>query len=137
MWQKRQQFQKINDLKAYLYRSVHNRCMNHLLKEKQTKERLEAIPISQPLTETQYDNMVRAEMLNIIVQKIDSLPASISDVIKLHYLSGKNIHEIAAILGIPVNTVKSRRLSGIQQLRRMLPGYFSVQLLMFLINSRQ
>jgi RNA polymerase sigma-70 factor, ECF subfamily len=39
-------------------------------------------------------------------------------VIALHYLEEMTLEEVAAVLGVPVGTVKSRLAYGLNQLRR-------------------
>lgn len=69
----------------------------------------------------------RAEMSDIqgqVMDAVQSLNANQRIVIVLHYLNSLDLKEIAAILGCPVGTVKSRLHYGRENLRRKLAARY-------------
>ncbi|AIQ67327.1 sigma-70 family RNA polymerase sigma factor [Paenibacillus graminis] len=54
----------------------------------------------------------------MLMDKVKSLPYKLRQVIVLHYLQEYSQEEAAAILGIPLGTVKSRIHAALQKLRR-------------------
>jgi len=135
LWKKKENFAEIRSVKSYLYRSVYNLCITASCQFKKEEKKLDEfvrVPISE---ETCYDEIVRAELWNEIYKLLESLPPGFAEVIRLYYLEGKGVREIAAILNIPVYTVKSRRARGIQRLRKMLPGYFTFHLLLLVLTG--
>lgn len=54
----------------------------------------------------------------MLMDKVNSLPYKLRQVIVLHYLQEYSQEEAAAILGIPLGTVKSRIHAALQKLRR-------------------
>lgn len=68
------------------------------------------------LTEMQEDTGVYAEVLK--------LPEKFRTVVHLFYYEGYQVSEIAAIMGIPENTVKSHLFRARDMLRRQLKGAY-------------
>ncbi len=58
----------------------------------------------------------------LLVDLIDQLPAELAQVIALRYLEDMSQAEVAAVLGIPLGTVKSRLNRGLVLLRQDLRG---------------
>ena len=61
-----------------------------------------------------------AEETRLLAEAIQSLPASLSRVVVLHYLNGLNYAEVAGVLAVPVSTVKGRLFESRARLRREL-----------------
>jgi len=135
LWKKKEDFAEIRSVKSYLYRSVYNLCITGSYQLKKEEKKLNEMAAVQISEETCYDEIVRAELWNEIYRILESLPPGFAEVIRLYYIEGKGVREIAAILNIPVYTVKSRRARGIQRLRKMLPGYFTFHLLLFVLTG--
>ncbi|MBO7468040.1 MAG: RNA polymerase sigma factor [Bacteroidaceae bacterium] len=102
--------------KAYLYRSLANLC----IRRKQEKTNFVPYPPDKlpELIETE------AEDFEHEYQRIDLLLAEIpeeqADVIRLRFYGNKSFKEIADILGLPLTTVKSRFLYGLEKMKRKL-----------------
>ena len=126
LWKRRKSFDRFYNIKAYLYRSVHNIAVSAMRKQKATDEKIFAMPVVDTLSQTCFDNIVKAELYAEIYRLIETLPQGTAEVIRLFYFEEKDSWEIADVLNIPYNTVRSRRASGLAQLRRLLPGYFRI-----------
>jgi RNA polymerase sigma-70 factor (ECF subfamily) len=59
--------------------------------------------------------------VELLMRRVDALPASAQLVVRMHYLQEMSQQEIAAALEIPVGTVKSRLAYGLHRLRAMEP----------------
>ena len=57
------------------------------------------------------------EMVGLVRRRIDRLSPNIRPVLILHYFEGLSLGTIAAILDLPVGTVKSRLAYGLNKLR--------------------
>ena len=65
----------------------------------------------------------RGEDVQTIRRAVAGLRESHKGVIERHYLEGRNLEEIAALLGLPVGTVKRRLFEAREQLRAKLAGF--------------
>jgi len=57
------------------------------------------------------------ELIRQSTEAIDRVPAAAQIVVRLHYLEGLTLAEIAEALQLPIGTVKSRLAYGLQCLR--------------------
>jgi RNA polymerase sigma-70 factor, ECF subfamily len=64
----------------------------------------------------------RRDDIRLMQKAIDSLPVNQRIVIVLYYLNDLSLQEIAAIISVPIGTVKSRLHYGRENLRRHLEG---------------
>ncbi|HEV2121556.1 MAG TPA: bifunctional nuclease domain-containing protein, partial [Chloroflexota bacterium] len=60
------------------------------------------------------------EQARALQAALDSLPASLSQVVALHYLEGLNYQEVATVLEVPVSTVRGRLFKSRQRLQKTL-----------------
>ena len=100
----------------WAYRIATNEAMRFLAKEKRVQEREgdeEVEPVATPEEAPPFDR----EQLNAAIEE---LPARSRAAIALFYLEELPISEVAAVLEIPVGTVKSRLAYGREALRRYL-----------------
>ena len=104
----------VRDLSAYLYRSLANLCVSQLRKS----ERVRFVPIDQQTAMIATDEEDYEQDYQRIAQLLASIPDEQAEVIRLRYHGGKRFVEIAAILGLPVTTVKSRFQYGLEKIRR-------------------
>lgn len=65
---------------------------------------------------------LRHEDYNILLEKIDKLPLNQKEAIKLKYLEGYTLCEIAKIQNVEVKTIKSRLFEGRKKLKKELEG---------------
>jgi RNA polymerase sigma-70 factor (family 1) len=135
LWKKKENFTEIRSVKSYLYRSVFNLCITGSKQVKKEEKKLSEITTGEISGPTCYDKIVRAELWNEIYRTLESLPPGVAEIIRLYYIEGKGVGEIATVLNIPVYTVKSRRTRAIQRLRKMIPGYFTFHLLLLVLTS--
>lgn len=106
--------------RAWAYRIATRETFRHLRRERRWLDQirdeaaLTAIPAPPP----------REEFAPELVAQIPSLVARVSPasraVIVLYYLHELSLDEVAAVLGIPVGTVKSRLAYGLEKLRQQL-----------------
>ena len=65
--------------------------------------------------------MVRRELSGVVGKALAALPAEQRAVVELTYYYGRSYQEISAIVGCPVNTVKTRMFHARRKLRQLLP----------------
>ena len=112
----------------YLYQAVRHRCIDHLRSVKMLEKYSDEYRMLE--SEEDYCNMVvEEEVYRLVMQEIDRLPEEQRKVILLH-LEGKNNTEIAEILHISINTVKTHKARSRQQLKVRLKDLFIITVLL-------
>lgn len=123
MWRLKSNFASLNNIKAFLYITTRNNCLNYL----QYRQRQEAgrKAYEARLMEAGSDKsaelcMIEAELLQLIHQKIEVLPKKCKEIFKLTYFEGMKAGEIAKLLHISTSTVTTQRSIAIKYLREVL-----------------
>ena len=105
------------DLRAWLFTILHNQYVNdvrRLVREGNTVELGEAPQL------TVQSNAIPSLELRDLERAIHKLPEEQRSVILLVGLEGMRYEEVAAVLDVPVGTVRSRLSRGRDQLRRLM-----------------
>ncbi|MDB5262381.1 MAG: polymerase sigma-70 factor [Adhaeribacter sp.] len=120
-------------VKSYLYSTVKNASLNVLRHQKVEEKYWQTLEDALPDETSIMQLIIRAEVVSEVHRAIQTLPPACQQISRLGYLEGKNNQEIAAELGVSVNTVKTQKQRGIQLLRlRLKPEIFSLLSLLFL-----
>lgn len=128
LWENRLKFEKINDIKSYLYTMVKNGSINALKQQQKLVELDESI--SDEILEFDY-NILEEEVYPALIVALNSLPEKCKEVFELSCLQGMKYKDIAQQLAISVNTVKSQRARAIELLKEKLKDH--ADLLFFLL----
>jgi len=118
LWNKKNDFETVQNIKAFLYITVRNASLNYLKQAK--RDSLSKQQLAYPQSEKEefvLNSMIRAEVLKEILQEIERLPEQCGKVLKLGYLEGLKNQEIADMLHISVHTVKNQKARAIQLLK--------------------
>jgi RNA polymerase sigma-70 factor (ECF subfamily) len=120
-WDKCQDLTPDSSVKSYLYRSVHNTCLNQLkhakVKDAYRQHVMHFLERTAEMTvEHQDPDKLRGEIMNAI----DSLPPRCSEIFKLSRLEGLKYQEIADHLEISVKTVEVQMGKALRVLREKL-----------------
>jgi len=114
-WESSSDFENENALRAYLYLSARNQCINHFRKKQ--SEHANELHNEQIFIENNYlDEVVREETFRLLDIAIQHLPPQSKKVIELT-LKGLGNHEIAEELHISVNTIKTHKLRAYKTIR--------------------
>ena len=118
-------------LKLYIFRGIHNRCINYLKSiaisqrrfEKYTQYLLEEVELLDINTESdEYERLFSDSLENTIREAIDALALQQKQVFTLSRFHQKSYAEIATELDISINTVKTQMSRALQKLRNHLMG---------------
>ena len=77
------------------------------------------------------NRLIEEETYRIVSHAIDSLPPQSSKIIKM-CLEGKQNKEIAEILGISVNSVKTLKYNALSTLKEVLKDHFYILIILLL-----
>jgi len=108
------------NLKAYLYRMVHNWAYERFRRRKTVSLDdlpVEALRVSQESMDAALDRRWQAERLR---QALHRLPPRQAQVLMLRFLEGFSHADIAEAMGISVGAVKALQHRGVENLKRLL-----------------
>ena len=120
IWKKRTQIKIESSLKAYLYRSVTNRSLNHLRDKRNQVVEIEDkyLDVSADVEQKIYYN----ETEQIIMNEVNKLSPRCRQIFIMNRLDQMKYKEIAAELEISVKTVEHHIAKGLHILRDSLAG---------------
>lgn len=132
LWEHREIIHSFENMNAFLFTMVKNRCIDFLRKQTQMKDR--QYPISDVKEKElqlklyalqQFDElkMSEAEIENIIQDAINSLPGKCREIFILSRMEGLQYKEIAEKLHISINTVENQIAIALKKLRIKLKDY--------------
>lgn len=127
-WEHKKDFDHFNAIKAFLYTSARNKCLNHL-KHRLVKQKHESALIYELESEQFFTNhVIEEEAFNQLYSEIKALPES-SQKIMLLALKGLKNREIAKKLIISENTVKTQKKIAYAKLKEKLSPVLNAVLL--------
>jgi len=115
VWEKREGLMITHTLKSYLYRSIHNACIN-LLEHRHIKQKHVEFS-NYTLSDIQQPDVFPAELEANILAAIERLPEQCKIIFKLSRYEELRYSEIAERLGISVNTVENQVSKALKILR--------------------
>ncbi|MDL2228192.1 RNA polymerase sigma-70 factor [Bacteroidales bacterium OttesenSCG-928-K03] len=133
-WDKREQIEIHTSIKSYLYRSIHNDCMNVI---KQRKTRADYINYSVQEIDINYtDNNIITNELNVNIQNaIEKLPPRCKEVFLLSRINNLSYSEISRTMDISVGTVETQMVKALKFLRNELKDYLYLMVIWSVLNQ--
>jgi len=121
LWESRQEVVITVSIKAYIFKVVHNLCMNHLEQQKIRTQHHAAIYDELKEMESHFFNgetsLLQQELGDSIEQSVNALPPDYREVIELSRYQGLKNKVIAAHLKLPLRTIETRIYRALKQLR--------------------
>lgn len=133
LWEKRQQLDIHTSIRAFLYRAVHNACLNKLKHHKVRAAHAEEWKHTQSQEET-TDLVQAAELNDRIEEAIAGLPEQCARIFKMSRFEHLKYQEIADQLGISLKTVENQMGKALRVIRESLREFMPL-LLLFLIQQ--
>jgi len=140
LWEMRRSLHLIENMNAYLFRLIKNRCLDHLKHmvsvEKYNKTTQNTFEMEMDLklySLNQFDENILSDenIESLVMDAINSLPEKCREIFILSKVDGLKYKEISARLGISTNTVENQVSIAPRKLRIKLKSYFP--LLFFII----
>jgi RNA polymerase sigma-70 factor (ECF subfamily) len=110
-------WQEGSDLRAWLFTILHNQYVNHIRRAVREGATV-GLNESEPLLRRRPEQSRRLELRDL-ERAIGKLPDEQRTVILLVGLEGMRYEEVAAVLNVPVGTIRSRLSRGREALRRL------------------
>ena len=111
-----QQRTTIVNAKAWLYRTTLNLAIDHLRR----RPPIRAVPLASALDKADDEQHALHEEFLRLEQLLAPLPADQAVVVRLHFTDDLSMSEIAEILCLPRDTVKSRYRYAMEKLRKIM-----------------
>ncbi len=129
-WEKRQGIEIESSVRFYLFRAVHNQCMN-LQKRKKVERayRQQTILQADNLHEGQWSLFNESELRYHLDQAISKLPARCREVFEMSRFENLKNKEIAEKLGIKEKTVENQITKALKVLRKELKDFLPLFLM--------
>ncbi len=136
-WEKYNNITISTSVKAYLVRSVQNRCLNyieHSKVEKRLKQTIETESAMLNIAESNdypLGSLYEVELTSLIKQAMNSLPEQCLKIFLLSRDEELTYEEISQRLNISVNTIKTQIKIALSKLRESLKDYLPALILAF------
>jgi RNA polymerase sigma-70 factor, ECF subfamily len=133
IWEKRKTLAINTSFKAYLYRSVHNHCIQYLRHLKVVKEHSkkqeakyeEALLMNRLYFETGISKLMEKEIQELTEEVVGSLPEKTRDIFSMSRNRHQKNSEIAEKLNVTEKTVEYHISKALSILRRELKDYLA------------
>jgi RNA polymerase sigma-70 factor (ECF subfamily) len=120
LWEKREELHIQSSVKSYLYTAVKNHSLNHLKREKAM------VPVDgfnmheDDRTPSPEQVLIDNEMMVAVHGAIDKLPPQCRRIYRMKKYDGLSYSEIAEVLNISINTVKTQMKRALKSLHKQL-----------------
>jgi RNA polymerase sigma-70 factor (ECF subfamily) len=134
LWDQREKLLIHTSIKSYLYRMIHNACLNQIKQWQIQSEHKETIAQSSVVAANCVeDNVFHKELNHKIELAIATLPERCREVFLLSRMQHLSYIKIAETMQISPNTVETQIVKALKLLRIKLKDYLCIALLILLI----
>jgi RNA polymerase sigma-70 factor (family 1) len=122
LWKIRQNFESHQNIKAFLYITARNACLDCLrARQRSTGMQQEMLYLLlQQNDMTFIHDEIKADVLTQVKEKIEDLPPKCKQIFKMAFFERLKNGEIAERLGLTLQTVKNQKVRAIKLLRLAL-----------------
>jgi RNA polymerase sigma-70 factor (family 1) len=120
LYEKRKKLVITTSLKSYLYRSVKNRCLNHIKHQQVRKKHQDRMKPDKQESENLEDKIRETELEYLVSKIVDQLPPQCKRIFTMSRVSGLSNREIAEQLAISKRTVETQISNALKVLREKL-----------------
>lgn len=130
IWERHKDIKIHVSMKSYLFRSVHNHCLNHIEKQKTQEKYKKHNRLQISMREQEFSDPASDNELAVLIQKtIEELPPARKKIFQLKRDEGLKNKEIAEELNISIKTVENQMGKALHYLRNQLSDFLPVLLL--------
>ena len=119
LWEKSETIKIQTSLKAYLYQSVKNRCLNYL-RNMNVFDKHKLLYLEARLNSGEETDWIDPEWAEKVHLALDRLPIQMARILRMKYMDGEKIGKIANKMQISENTVKTHLSRGKKNLHKQL-----------------
>jgi RNA polymerase sigma-70 factor (ECF subfamily) len=115
-WEKQHLYKEVDSIEHLLFTSIKNKALNYLRNVKREENRYRNLSSPESEDPVVLNMLIEEETNQILVEAINRLPKQSAQIMRL-LLSGYENKEIALILGVSINTIKTLKYGAIRKLR--------------------
>ncbi len=120
-FKKNTDFATIDKLKGFLFITAGNAAKDFLRSQKRQREAYEEVKYLKEQEEEDFElAYIRTEAARAVRDAIDEVPGQAGQVVRMVFVEGKSLSQVAAELQIAYNTVQNHRARGLQLIREKL-----------------
>ena len=125
VWEKRETLLISSSFRAYIYRAVRNRCLNHIKHQRIERAYMDYIRHHTLITDEGVDNAREEELAKEVEEAIESLPDRCRQIFKMSRYDELRYLDIARELQLSPKTVERQMMIALEKLRRHLKHLFA------------
>lgn len=126
IWSKRENWHITSNVKSYLYTAVRNHALNFLKRDKRLLNMEEGTDYADSDIRPPDQELMDKEMATAVHNAINKLPPRCRQIYVMHRYDELKYTEIAEILSISINTVKTQMKRAMQSLSKNLTYLLSI-----------
>ena len=119
-WSIKDNFQSNNNIKAFLYITIRNQCLDYLRYRQrfnEVKKEYESHLLSASAIKQSEHLIIESDLINKIYKEVQKLPNRCREIFILTYFKGLKTKEIASVLNISESAVTTQRSLAIKYLK--------------------
>ncbi len=144
LWKKRSSLPEKLNIKAYLYQSLKNNCLNYLKRlkvqakyKKRVLDNYNDLQLNyEALLQLNFDAVSFNELLEKLNKSINQLPPKCKEVFELSRNDGLKNREIAEQLNISVKAVEGHISKALKQLKKQINTQFPSDFILYFLLAR-
>jgi RNA polymerase sigma-70 factor (family 1) len=118
LWHLHGNFQTMQNVKAFLYITTRNACLNYLRQSERASQQQQDMAYALAGNDEHLlSEITRTEVLREVHAAIESLPPQCRKIVRMSFVEGLKNHEIAEQLRLSVHTVKNQKVRAIYLLK--------------------
>ena len=121
LWKHRDQFETVEKLKAFLYITARNRCLDYIKLRKARETDIKTIQyLAQKEWEDTENRIIKADILRSVYYRIELLPKKQKMIFKMLYWENLSFREIGERLNMTPANIRMHKSLAIKNLRALL-----------------
>lgn len=121
LWRLHENFETMQNIKAFLYITTKNACLNFLKQSERTaKNQSELVYTLAKKEDHVLTEITKVEVLREVHAAIESLPPQCRKIVRMSFVEGMKNDEIAQQLNLSVNTVRNQKARAVHLLKMKL-----------------
>jgi len=117
LWERRDRFDNLTSIKAFLYIAVRNQCFDFLKYNKRVRDSKKDYAYWASHQDEMDLLMFQSELAHKLSEEIERLPEKCRVIVKLAYYEGLSSEEIAQKLNLSIKTVWNQKVTAVNKLR--------------------